>query len=318
MDELRALYPEIEPFQTGRLKVSDIHELYYEQCGQKDGNPVLFLHGGPGESISARHRRFFDPEVYRIVLFDQRGAGKSTPPGELKDNTTWALVEDIETLRKHLNIDQWVVFGGSWGCALSLAYAETHPDRVKALVLRGIYTFRRKEIQFMYQTGAKFVFPEEYERFLKPIPEVEQGDLISAYYRRLTGEDEEESLRCGQAWCRWETAISDLYTPQEVLDREEDPKGLLQYALIESHYLVNGAFLKTETQLLDDVEKIRHIPCTIVQGRYDMCCPVRTAWDLHLRFPEAEFHIVPDGGHSEYPPKMASLLVQACDKYKSL
>ncbi|XP_013389526.1 uncharacterized protein LOC106158181 [Lingula anatina] len=318
MGEVRELYPEIEPFDSGKLKVSDVHEIYYEQCGKKEGKPVIFVHGGPGGGCSARDRRFFDPAVYRVVLFDQRGAGKSTPPAELKDNTTWALVDDIEALRKHLNIDQWVVFGGSWGSTLSLTYAETHPDRVKALVLRGIFTLRRKELIWFYQEGASFIYPDEFEKYLEPIPEVERADLMSAYYRRLTGPSEEERLRCAKAWSRWEMATSRLYQDPAMLKREENAQWALQFARIESHFFVHGGFFNTDGQVLSDIDKIRHIPCTIVQGRYDLVCPMQTAWELHKRFPEADFIVVDDEGHSAKETKISSHLVKACDKYENL
>ncbi|XP_052246964.1 probable proline iminopeptidase isoform X2 [Dreissena polymorpha] len=314
----RAMYPDIEPFQTGMLIVSDLHTLYYEQCGNKDGNPVIFLHGGPGGGISPRDRTFFDPAVYRIILMDQRGAGKSTPAAELKDNTTWHLIADIERLREELAIEKWVVFGGSWGSTLALTYAEKHPDRVKALILRGIFTLRRKELLWFYQEGASYCFPDAMDEYVKPIPEVERGDLMGAYHRRLTCEDENVRTECAKAWSKWEMATSRLHVDPTLLQRAEEDSWALQFARIECHYFVNGGWFETEGWILDNVDKIRHIPTTIVQGRYDMVCPAVTAWDLHKAFPEAEFHWVPDAGHSNKEPGTQSKLLDACDKYKHL
>lgn len=319
MGEVRKdLYPQIEPFNKGFLKVSDIHEVYYEESGKKDGKPVIFLHGGPGGGTSGRDRRYFDPTVYRIVLMDQRGAGESKPAAELKDNTTWHLVADIEKLREHLKIDKWVVFGGSWGSTLSLAYAETHPDRVKALVLRGIFTLRRSELVWYYQKGASHIFPDVWDKYLEPIPEVERHDLMSAYYRRLTGDDEKEKLLCAQRWSNWEMATSRLIQDKDLLKRAEMDTWALQFARIECHFFVHGGWFKSNSQLLDDVSKIKHIPCTIVQGRYDVVCPMDTAWELHKRWPEADFHIIDDAGHSTKEPGICAKLVEATEKYKTL
>lgn len=314
----RELYPEIDPFYQGFLKVSELHEIYYEQSGKKDGKAVIFLHGGPGGGTSPQNRRFFDPSVYHIILMDQRGAGQSKPAAELKDNTTWHLVEDIESLREHLKIDRWVVFGGSWGATLSLAYAETHPDRVKALVLRGIFISRRKEIQWLYQDGASRLFPDAHERLKELIPEVEQGDLVHSYYRRLMGEDEDEQLKLAQAWSRWEMRTSRLYHDATLMARADDDLWAVQFARIECHYFVNGCFFTSENQLLDNVHRIQHIPCSIVQGRYDVVCPMETAWELHKRWPEAEFVVVADAGHSAKEPGTMHHLLEACDKYRYL
>ncbi|KAK3580576.1 hypothetical protein CHS0354_002670 [Potamilus streckersoni] len=314
----RDLYPEIEPWDSGMLQVSDIHQLYYEQSGNKEGNPVIFIHGGPGGGTSPRDRRFFDPITYRIILMDQRGAGKSTPPAELRENTTWTLVEDIEKLRTHLGIERWHVFGGSWGSTLALAYAETNPDRVKSLVLRGIFTLRRRELLWYYQDGCSFVFPDAWDDFIKPIPVVERHDLMSAYYRRLTSPDATIQLEAAKAWSTWEMATSRLIQDPQLLSKVEADTWALQFARIECHFFIHGGFFESDTQLLDNVHKIRHIPTTIVQGRYDMVCPMDTAWQLHKRWPEAEFHIVPDAGHSNKEIGIASLLVQATDKFKTL
>lgn len=275
------MYPDIEPYDTGMLTVSDIHKVYYEQSGNRTGKPVIFLHGGPGGGTSPRDRTFFDPAVYRIVLMDQRGAGKSTPAAELRENTTWHLVADIEKLRNHLGIDKWVVFGGSWGSTLSLAYAETHPDRVKALVLRGIFTLRRRELIWFYQDGASIIFPDAWEGYLKPIPEVERFDLISAYYRKLTSDDETIRTEAAKAWSKWEMTTSRLFVDPEYILRAEADTWALQFARIECHYFVHGGFMEFDGQLLKNVDKIRHIPTTIVQGRYDLVCPMDTAWELH-------------------------------------
>jgi len=315
---MEVLYPEIQPFSDGMLKVDDVHELYYEQCGNPEGKPVVVLHGGPGGGCSDYYRQFFDPKVYRAVLFDQRGAGKSTPFACLKDNTTWHLVEDIEKLREHLKIDKWVVFGGSWGSTLALAYAETHPDRVKALVLRGIFTLRREELVWFYQEGASFLFPEYWEPYLECIPEVERADLMSAYHRRLTGDDEKEKLKCAKAWTTWELSTSRLHVDPDYIAAGEEDKFAIAFARIECHYFVNAGFLKYEGQLIKEANKIAHIPTTIVQGRYDVVCPIYTAWDLHKALPSADFIVIPDAGHSMKEPGIAAALVKACDKYGDL
>ncbi|EDV27169.1 expressed hypothetical protein [Trichoplax adhaerens] len=318
IEVLPDLYPEIEPYDTGFLKVSDLHTIYYEQSGNASGNPVIFLHGGPGGGTSGNDRRYFDPESYRIILMDQRGCGKSTPFAELQDNTTWTLVEDIESLRKHLGIEKWVVFGGSWGSTLSLTYAEEHPDRVKALILRGIFTLRRKEITWFYQEGASTLFPDFFEEFVEPIPEVERGDLMGAYHRRLTGNDEEVKLRCARAWSKWEMSTAKLLVDDEVIARAEDDHFAIAFARIECQFFVNGGWFKGTNHVLDNAEKIRHIPGVIVQGRYDVVCPFKTAWDLHKRWPEAEFHVVPDSGHSAREKGIAGRLVAAADKFRNI
>ncbi|EDV27170.1 uncharacterized protein TRIADDRAFT_22406 [Trichoplax adhaerens] len=312
------LYPDIEPYDSGFLKVSDLHTIYYEQCGNASGNPVMFLHGGPGAGTSEHDRRYFDPESYRIIMMDQRGSGKSTPFAELQDNNTWTLVEDIEILRKHLGIEKWVVFGGSWGSTLSLIYTEEYPEHVKALIVRGIFTFRRKEVTWVYQEGASALFPDYFEEFVEPIPEVERGDLIGAYYRRLTGNDEEVKIRCARAWCKWEMAISSLLVDEEIFALLENDYFTLAFARIECHFSVHGGWFKSANHILDNVEKIRHIPGVIVQGRYDVICPVQTARDLHKAWPEAEFHIAPDAGHSEYERGIIGRLIEATDKFRNI
>jgi len=313
------LYPPVEPFASGHLKVSELHSIYYEQCGNKNGLPVVFVHGGPGGGFGPRDRRFFDPKAYNIILFDQRGCGKSTPSFCLEENETWSLVKDIEKLREHLGINKWVVFGGSWGSTLSLAYAETHIERVLALVLRGIFTLRDEEIKWFYQEGASFIFPDVWEKYLEPIPVEEHGDLLNAYHKRLTGSDEEQRLRCAKAWSTWEMATSQLKVNPENIQRAADDNWSLAFARIECHYFVNKGFMK-HNQILDDAGIIAKsgIPVTIVQGRYDVVCPAKTAWELKKRLPTAEFHLVEDAGHSAKEYGITAKLVQACDKYKTL
>ncbi|MEP6707418.1 MAG: prolyl aminopeptidase [Pyrinomonadaceae bacterium] len=316
MTELRTLYDPIEPYDSGRLKVSPIHEIYYEQCGNPKGKPVVFLHGGPGGGIEPIYRRYFDPMAYRIVLFDQRGSGKSTPHASIEDNTTWHLVSDIEQLRQHLGIETWQVFGGSWGSTLSLAYAETHPDRVRELVLRGIFLCRRKEIQWFYQEGASAMFPDVWEEYLKVIPEAERGDMVSAYHRRLTSDDEQVRIEAARAWSIWEGSTSKLFFDYASIEKFADPEFALAFARIECHYFMNNAFLKTDNYLIENVGKVRHIPGVIVQGRYDVVCPMMSAWALHRAWPEAELHITPDAGHSMTEPGNISALIEATDKFR--
>jgi proline iminopeptidase len=315
---MRELYPPIEPFLTERLKVSDLHEIYVEQSGRPDGIPVVFLHGGPGGATTPNQRRFFDPAVYRIVLFDQRGCGKSTPHAALEQNTTWDLVDDIEKIRAHLGIERWVVFGGSWGSTLALAYAETHPGRVSALVLRGIFMLRPHEIRWFYQEGASFVFPDFWEGFLAPIPPAERGDLLAAYHRRLTGDDPETRGAAARAWATWEAATIRLMPDPELIANFSEPDAADSLARIESHYFMNQGFFDHPDQLLDNVPSIRHIPAVIVHGRYDMCCPLTNAWDLHNRWPEAALEIVPDAGHAAFEPGIVDRLIEATDRFGRL
>ncbi|XP_074659200.1 putative proline iminopeptidase [Tubulanus polymorphus] len=319
---LRQIYPAIEAYDTGFLKVSDLHNIYYEQTGNPSGKPAVFIHGGPGLSIGPRDRRFFDPAVYRIVTYDQRGAGKSTPPAELKDNTTWHLVEDIEKLRVFLGIDKWAcVFGGSWGSTLSLTYAEHHPDRVGSLIVRGIFLLRKVEFDWYYEgKGANMVYADHWEDFIAPIPESERGSMIDAYYKHLTGTDRQKQIECAKAWSLWETRTSrmnpGLINEENVAHCEQ--VDWLQYSRIECHYYANKGFFSSDEYILDNVDKIRHIPATIIQGRYDMVCPLATAWQLHKRWPEAEYQVVPDAGHSSKEDGIAALLVEATDKYGQL
>lgn len=313
-DATSVVYPEIEPYRTGMLRVSPLHELYFEEVGNPRGKPAVFLHGGPGGGSEPFSRRFFDPARYRIVLFDQRGAGKSTPRASLEDNTTQHLVADIEALREELRIDRWQVFGGSWGSTLALAYAQAHPDRVTEMVLRGIFLLHASEIHWFYQSGASRLFPDAWQHFLEPIPEGERGDLVSAYHRGLTSPDAEVRLAAARAWSVWEASTSRLLFDPTLVQKFETPEFAEAFARIECHYFVHDGFLR-EGQLLEEVGKIRHIPATIVQGRYDVVCPVESAWKLHEAWPEAELRIVPDAGHSAREPGISAELVAATDRF---
>ncbi|MCW8806898.1 MAG: prolyl aminopeptidase [Rhodanobacter sp.] len=313
--ELRSLYPEIEPFDSGFLRVSPLHTLYYEQSGNPHGKPVVFLHGGPGGGTNAKCRRFFDPAIYRIVLFDQRGCGKSTPHAELTDNTTWDLVADIERVRDHLAIDRWQVFGGSWGSTLALAYAQTHPDRATELVLRGIFMLRRRELEWFYQGGCDAIYPDAWETYLAAIPEAERGDMMDAYYRRLTSADAKTRVDAARAWSVWEGATSFLWQDTSHIASSAEDEFALAFARIECHYFVNRGFFAQDDQLLRNVDRIRNIPAVIVQGRYDVVCPMRSAWDLHRVWPEADLHIVQDAGHSAFEPGNLHQLIEATDRF---
>jgi proline iminopeptidase len=315
---MRDLYPAIEPYDQGTLAVSPVHTLYYEQSGNPEGTPVVFLHGGPGGGTVPDYRRFFDPAAYRIVLFDQRGSGKSTPHANLEENTTWHLVADIERIREHLGIDSWVVFGGSWGSTLALAYAQTHPARARALVLRGIFLCRPKEIRWFYQEGASAVYPDAWEHYVKVIPEAERADLLGAFHRRLTSDDEAVRLEAARAWSIWEGSTSKLYPDENLIAHFGDPQFALAFARIECHYFMNNAFFETDNYLIENVGKIRHIPAVIVQGRYDVVCPLMSAWELHQAWPEADLRIIPDAGHSALEPGTRSALVEATDRFKTV
>jgi proline iminopeptidase len=311
----RNLYPEIEPYDVGRLKVTGGHTLYYEQCGNPRGKPAVFLHGGPGAGADSRSRRFFDPKRYRIVVFDQRGCGRSRPHASLEANTTWDLVADIERLREHLGIERWLVFGGSWGSTLALAYAETHPHRASELVLRGIFLLRRKELEWFYQEGASALFPDRWEHYLAQIPQAERHDMIQAFYRRLTGTDLKVAKTAARAWAIWEGSTSFLRTDEDNVSKWGKDRFALAVARIECHYFVNRGFFSREEQLLADVGRIRRIPAVIVQGRYDVVCPMMSAWDLHRAWPEADFRVVPDAGHSAFEAGNTHALVSATDRF---
>lgn len=312
---MRDLYPAIEPYQSGTLQVDARHTLYYEQCGNPEGKPVVLLHGGPGAGCSPKMRRFHDPERYRIVLFDQRGAGRSTPHADLVDNTTWHLVADIEKLRETLGIERWQVFGGSWGSTLALAYAQAHPQRVCELVLRGIFMLRRWELEWFYQEGASRLFPDAWQHYLEPIPAVERHDLISAYHRRLTGEDAEQRLAAARAWSIWEGATSYLRIDPDYAASHGNEAFALAFARIENHYFVNGGFFQTEDQLLRDVHRIAEIPGAIVHGRYDVVCPLQNAWELHQAWPKSKLVISPHSGHSAFEPENVDSLIRITDDF---
>ena len=315
--ERRGLYPPIEPFRTGFLRVSDVHELYFEESGNPDGKPAVFLHGGPGGGTDPKMRTFFDPRVYRIVLFDQRGCGKSRPHANLVDNTTWHLVEDIERLREHLGIKRWLVFGGSWGSTLALSYAQTYPDRATELVLRGIFLLRKWEIDWFYQNpgGAAALYPDLWEHYISAIPEAQRSDMVRAYYERLTSDDPKVMRQAAKSWSVWEGATSFLRLNPDYVAKFQEDEYAAAFARIECHYFINNGFMRTPNQLIDNVGAIRKIPAVIVQGRYDVICPMKSAWDLHRAWPEADLRIVPDAGHSAFEPGNIHELVSATDKF---
>jgi len=314
---LRTLYPAIKPYNSGMLRVSDLHEIYYEECGNPHGKPAVFVHGGPGAGCDNRARCFFDPDAYRIILFDQRGCGRSKPHASLEDNTTWHLVEDMEKLRKHLGIEQWLVFGGSWGSTLGLAYSQTHPERVSEIVLRGIFMLTQFELRwFYYEGGASALFPDHWPNYVAAIPPAERGNMIEAFYKRLTSEDRQTRVQAARAWSTWEAATSYLHINEENLHRWNEEDFAVAVARIECHYFINRGFLESEDQLIRNVERIRHIPAVIVQGRYDVVCPMRTAWQLHQAWPEADFHVVPDAGHSAFEPGNTHQLIMATDRFR--
>ncbi len=312
---MRTLYPPIEPYQEGKLKVSPLHTIHYEESGNPQGQPVIFLHGGPGGGITPMYRQYFAPQKWRIVIFDQRGCGQSTPYAELRENTTWDLVSDIEKLREHLQISRWFVFGGSWGSTLALAYSQTHPHHCLGLILRGIFMLRPQELHWFYQSGASYIYPDAWQEYLKPIPPEEQDDLLSAYYRRLTSQDKNTRLEAARAWSIWEGSTSKLLPSAQTIQRFGEEDFAEAFARIECHYFVNGGFFTTENQLLENVNLIRHLPGIIVQGRYDVVCPMITAWELHQAWPEAEFIVVPDAGHSVSEPGIRHALIKATDKF---
>jgi proline iminopeptidase len=310
-------YPPIKPYNSGFLRVSAVHEIYYEESGNPRGKPVVFLHGGPGGGTDAKMRQFFNPKKYRIVLFDQRGSGKSKPSANLVDNTTWHLVSDIETIREHLKIDKWQVFGGSWGSTLALAYAQKHPECCTELVLRGIFLLRKSELDWFYQDplGAASLFPDLWEDYLAPLSEAERADCIASYYKRLTSDNRDTLLEAARAWSIWESALSYIKMNTSYVKRANEADFAAAFARIECHYFINGGFLDRPDQLLEDVHKIRHIPAVIVQGRFDVVCPARSAWDLKKAWPEADLRMVPDAGHSAFEPGTARELVKATDRF---
>jgi len=295
--------------------VGDGHEVYFEESGNPDGKPCVFVHGGPGGGTSPAARQFFDPARYRIVLFDQRGCGQSTPHASLTANTTSHLIDDMERLREELGVEQWLVFGGSWGSTLSLAYAQSHPERVTQLVLRGIFLLRPEEIRWFYQEGASHLCPDSWENYLAPIPHNERHDLVSAFHKRLTSSNEATRLEAARAWSVWEASTSFLRQNKNFMSQLDEPDAALAMARIECHYFVNQGFFNSDNQLLDNIDRIRHIPTEIIQGRYDVVCPPKTAWDLHSAWPEATLHIVPDAGHSAFDPANTSVLVEVTDRF---
>ena len=320
MTELRTLYPPIEPYAHGMLPVGDGHEIYWEVCGNPEGKPAVFLHGGPGGGLAPDYRRYFDPEQYRVVLFEQRGCGRSTPhasaPGaDMSTNTTWHLVADIERLREHLGVDRWLVFGGSWGSTLSLAYAQTHTDRVTELVLRGIFTLRKSEIDWFYQDGASHLFPDAWEEYLAVIPEAERGDLVAAYRRRLSDPDPAVHVPAGVAWTVWENSTVRLVpNAAAIAEARADTAAAVAFARIENHFFSHGGWL-TDGQLIANAGTLASIPGVIVQGRYDVCTPARTAWDLARAWPEATLEMIGDAGHASSEPGIVDALVRATDRF---
>ncbi len=308
-------YPAIDPYQTHRLRVSDLHELYVEESGNPAGKPVVFVHGGPGGGVEPWHRQFFNPQKYRIVMFDQRGCGRSTPHAELRENTTWDLVADMEKIRALLGIERWVVFGGSWGSTLGLTYAETHPERCIALVLRGIFLLRKAEVDWFYQEGASWIYPDAWEHYVNAIPAAERGDFVSAYYRRLTDADPTIRRAAARAWSIWEGSTSKLFPSGDMVARFGEDRFAEAFARIECHYFVNKGFFERDDQLLANIDRVRKIPAVIIQGRYDVVCPMRSAWDLHRAWPEADFQMVADAGHAASEQGILDRLVAATDRF---
>lgn len=309
---MQTLYPEIKPYARHELAVTEPHVLYVDESGYADGLPVVFIHGGPGAGCDALSRCFFDPNLYRIVTFDQRGCGRSTPHASLDNNTTWDLVADLERIREHLGIDKWVLFGGSWGSTLALAYAQTHPERVHALLLRGIFLCRPQDFQWFYQEGASRLFPDYWEDYLAPIPADERGDLMQAFYKRLTGQDQIAQMHAAKAWSTWEGRTATLRPNPQVVDRFSDSHRALSIARIECHYFVNNAFLDAD-QLLRDMPKIAHLPGLIVHGRYDVICPLDNAYALHQAWPNSELQIIRDAGHAASEVGITDALVRGAD-----
>ena len=314
----RGLYPPIPPDYTDFLQVSARHKLYIEAAGNPQGKPVLFLHGGPGGGTVPVYRQFFNPEQWRIILFDQRGCGKSEPSADLEENTTWHLVEDIEKIRQHFGVEQWVLFGGSWGSTLALAYAETYPERCKGLILRGIFTLRPEEIDWFYQSGASYLFPEAWEAYLSPIPEEERNNLLAAYHRRLTHPEAQVRLEAAKAWSIWEASTSKLIPDEALVARFGEEAFAIAFARIECHYFMNGGFFERPDQLIQHADRLRSLPGVIVQGRYDVVCPMKTAWELHRVWPESELIVVPDAGHSALEPGIVHALIEASDRFATL
>jgi proline iminopeptidase len=314
MENQLNLYPKIKPYDSGFLN-DDQHQVYFEQCGNPDGKPAIFLHGGPGGGGSEDVRRFFNPDLYRIIIFDQRGCGRSKPHGCLENNTTWHLVSDIENLREKLGIEKWLVFGGSWGSTLSLAYAQAHPKSVSELVLRGIFLLRKEELHWFYQDGASRIFPEAWSGFLDIIDEDKRNNLMSSYHEIFKSDDKEKRLKAAIAWSKWEAATSSLAYKPSLVEEFSNPEFALAFALIENHYFVNKGWFKTENQIIENIDIIRSIPAVIVQGRYDVVCPMKTAWELSEAWPEAELIVAPASGHTAFEKEITHALISATDKF---
>ena len=310
----KGLYPDNEPFAYGWLPTSGAHEIFYEECGNRDGKPCVILHGGPGGAINPTMRRFFNPAKWRMVLFDQRGCGKSRPNASLEDNTTWSLIEDIERLRIHLGVEKWTVFGGSWGSTLALAYAITHPHRVEALVLRGIFLLTQRELRWFYQDGASMLFPDAWARFCAPIPEAERGDMMAAYHKRLTHSDRRIQAEAAAAWSQWEGDTISIRGPEARPSKFNEIDFAIAFARIECHFFANGGFFKEDGWILNNIDRIRGIPGWIVQGRFDVVTPMDSAWRLKTAWPEANFDIVWDAGHASTEPGIVDGLVRATDQ----
>ena len=310
---MSALYPKINPYNTLRLQVSDLHNIYIEESGNPNGRPVIFLHGGPGGGIESIYRQYFNPEKWRIIMFDQRGCGQSIPHAELRENTTWDLINDIEHIRTELNVSNWAVFGGSWGSTLALSYAITHPDKCSELILRGIFLLRKKEINWFYQEGCSFIYPDAWEKYLSPIPEHERKDLVKAYYNRLTSSDKKIRIEAAKAWSIWEASTSKLIQTEKALHSFDQDDVAEAFARIECHYFINKAFFKSDNWILENVHKIESIPMHIVQGRYDVVCPATSAWDLYNQLPESKFHLIQDAGHSMLEDGIQKKLIEITD-----
>ncbi len=312
------LFPPIEPYQKHFINVSSLHKIYVEESGNPKGKPLLFLHGGPGGGTDPEHRRLYDPQIFRIILLDQRGCGHSTPFAELTENTTWDLVSDIEVVRKHLHVENWLVHGGSWGSTLALVYAITHPRSVKGLILRGIFLCTPKELQWFYQEGAHWIFPDAWAPYEALIPLEERKDYITAYYKRLTSQDENTRLKAAQTWSQWEASTSNLIPRPDMIAQYANPIKALPFARIEAHYFINKAFLPTDNFILENCDKIEHIPTRIIHGRYDVVCPVKNAWDLHHRLPKSTLNIIPNAGHSLFEPAILSSVIEACHELEKI
>ena len=311
---MSSLYPKIEPYNTFKLKVSNIHEIFVEESGNPKGKPVIFFHGGPGGGIEPIYRQYFNPKKWRIIIFDQRGCGKSTPHAELEENTTWNLVDDIEKIRKKLEINTWTIFGGSWGSTLSLSYSIMHPEKCDAIVLRGIFMLRKKEIDWFYQEGCSFIYPDSWENYLSLIPKSEQNNLVKAYYKRLTSKNKTTRINAARAWSIWEASTSKLIQTKKALHSFDEDDVAEAFARIECHYFINKGFFENEDWILNNVNKISDKTIEIVQGRYDVVCPMTSAWDLHKKLPDAGFHIIPDAGHSMLENGIQKKLIEITDK----